>query len=219
MHEGHRERLRKKLRSGSYLPDHELLELLLTYSIPRKNTNDIAHRLLHAFGSVQGVLAADRNQLMSVRGIGKETALYIELIGRMISHDALREEEGGWYLDREESVNEYARELFGDMDGEAVYLVLLNSLLRVTDCICLGMDSGDCLSDVTAVMRSPWAHHSCAAMLLHNHPDGAEDVSEEDREFASRVSELLSLAGIELIENVVVADGRCRFLMKGLRPD
>ena len=219
MHEGHRERLRKKLRSGSYLPDHELLELLLTYSIPRKNTNDVAHRLLEAFGSVQRVLAADRNQLMAVRGIGRETALYIELIGRLTALDAVHEEEGGWYLDSEENVNEYARELFGEMQSEAVYVILLSSHLRVTDCICLGLDGRARVADATALMQSPWVHHSCAAMLLHNHPDGAEEISEEDREFSSRVSELLSLAGIELIENVVVADGRCRFLMKGLRPE
>lgn len=219
MHEGHRERLRKKMRSGSYLPDHELLELLLTYSIPRKNTNDIAHRLLNTFGSVSRVLAADRNQLLTIRGIGRETALYLELIGRLISHEELRAEEGGWYLDTDRKVSEYAQELFAGMDEEAVYLVLMNSVLRVTDCVCLGLGGEKRMADVTAIMESPWALHSSSAILLHNHPEGLSDISEEDQEFVARVSELLSLAGIDLIENVVVADDRCRFLMKGLRPE
>ena len=54
IHDGHRERLRKKFKEGN-IEDHELLELLLFFSIPRVNTNEIAHRLIEKFGSVNGV--------------------------------------------------------------------------------------------------------------------------------------------------------------------
>ena len=62
MHEGHRERLRKSfLSAGAYaLHDHQLLELILTYAIPRKDTNPLAHQLLKAYGSLEKVLAAAR---------------------------------------------------------------------------------------------------------------------------------------------------------------
>ena len=61
MHEGHRERLRKSYLAagGDAMHDHQLLELLLTYAIPRQDTNPLAHRLLKAYGSLEKVLSAD----------------------------------------------------------------------------------------------------------------------------------------------------------------
>lgn len=211
--------MRKKFLSGGYLPDHELLEMLLTFSIPRRNTNDIAHRLLAVFGTVEGVFAADRKQLLSVRGIGLESAIQIELIGRLLQHAERREEEGGLYLDTEKKLGEYAVELFRGMSGEAVYAVLMSSALRVTDCVCLsgGGYSGTEV-DVNRLLESPWLLHSSTAVILHNHPEGRSEASEEDSEFAARVSELLSVSGISVIENVVVAGEKYRMLMKGMKP-
>ena len=74
-HEGHRQRLRERfLKMGfdSFEP-HEMFELLLTYSIPRKNTNLIAHRLIDTFGSVSAVFDASIEALMSVDGISENS--------------------------------------------------------------------------------------------------------------------------------------------------
>ena len=71
-HDGHRQRLRNRfLASPESFEDHELLELILFYSIPRKNTNEIAHRLLARFGSVKGVLNASVDALTEIDDIGE----------------------------------------------------------------------------------------------------------------------------------------------------
>ena len=67
MHEGHRERMRRRLfEHGSSLTDHELFEILLFEHIPRKDTNPVAHALLDSFGDPAGVFAASPRLLCSV---------------------------------------------------------------------------------------------------------------------------------------------------------
>ena len=73
LHDGHRDRLRKKFVLGGIdgWPHHEVLELLLFYAIARRNTNDIAHRLIEKFGSFNGVFEAPLAVLKDVDGIGE----------------------------------------------------------------------------------------------------------------------------------------------------
>ena len=82
LHEGHRGRLKERfLEQGidSFEP-HNILELLLFYSIPRKDTNEIAHELLKSFGTLKGVFDADFNDLIKVDGIKENSATLLKLI-------------------------------------------------------------------------------------------------------------------------------------------
>ena len=86
MHEGHRSRLKKKflLNDMDYFEDHEALELILFYAIPRKNTNDVAHNLLKKFGSVDQILDAPIKILQEVEGVGESAAILIKSISSII---------------------------------------------------------------------------------------------------------------------------------------
>ena len=83
LHDGHRQRCKQRfLRAGAEgFDDHQLLELLLFYAIPRCDTNETAHRLLKRFGSLQGVLYADPGELAAVEGIGESAAVLLRLTG------------------------------------------------------------------------------------------------------------------------------------------
>ena len=82
LHSGHRERLRDKFKNGKEsFKEHELLELLLSYSIPRKDTNALAHSLINEFGSLKNVLNADAELLSSVKGVGDNSACFLSLVG------------------------------------------------------------------------------------------------------------------------------------------
>lgn len=86
MHEGHRERLISKLIEGNtLLSDHEILEILLFYSIPRKNTNELAHKILDVFGSLKSCLSADYHSLISIEGVGHKTASFLVTIGEIFT--------------------------------------------------------------------------------------------------------------------------------------
>ena len=82
-HEGHRERMRKQLKTSGMdsLSDVQVLEMLLYYAYVRQDTNPIAHRLLERFGSVEGVLRAELAELVQVHGIGPRSAEFLLRVG------------------------------------------------------------------------------------------------------------------------------------------
>lgn len=84
MHEGHRQRMYERLINGDDLYSHELLEILLYAALPRVNTNEIAHALLDAFGSIPGVLNAEIDSLTTISGVGKSTAFFIRSVGEIL---------------------------------------------------------------------------------------------------------------------------------------
>lgn len=81
MHEGHRQRLLGKIKSGGELYEHELLEALLFNACPRKDLNAVSHELVFRFGSLSGVLSQKTENLIEVGGVGESMAIYLEIIG------------------------------------------------------------------------------------------------------------------------------------------
>ena len=83
IHEGHRKRVREQfIKAGNLnnLPDHKILELLLFYSTPRSDTNELAHNLINQFGSLNGVFDAPYESLLEVKGIGEHSAVLLKLV-------------------------------------------------------------------------------------------------------------------------------------------
>ena len=82
LHDGHRARKKEQFRRHGLdgFADHEVLELLLYYAIPRRDTNETAHRLLQKFGSLQNVFSAEAEELARVEGVGESAALFLTLL-------------------------------------------------------------------------------------------------------------------------------------------
>ena len=94
-HSGHRSRLRERfIKEGlDSFEEHNILELLLFYVIPQKDTNELAHALLDRFGTLEGVLRADTKQLTEVNGVGERTAEYLAQLAGMVDTFLLAEKE------------------------------------------------------------------------------------------------------------------------------
>ena len=85
IHDGHRKRIQEKLikHDGDIFESYELLEMLLFFRLPYKNTNPIAKRLLHRFGSLRGVFSASAEELSEISGIGAKCAEFLVRVGRL----------------------------------------------------------------------------------------------------------------------------------------
>lgn len=223
MHDKHRERLRKKyLKVGADgLEKHELLELYLFYSIPRRNTNDIAHNLINKFGSLSGVLDAPFNIIKQVDGIGEKSAILIKLWSDLYRI----------YLEDKNSVkskkmtNEIISEMikvkFIGRNNENVALILLNSKMELLffDIIKEGSFNSVMINCEDFIKKS--ISYNCAyAIVAHNHPSGKAYPSSADIEMTIKLRNAFELINVKLIDHFIVTDNDCVSLFEtDLRED
>ena len=114
IHDGHREKMRQRyLKSGlDGFADHEALELLLYYAIPRKDTNPIAHALMERYGSLSAVLTAPVEDLCKVEGIGENAAILLRLAPQVYQKARLSDVERETVLNSVERAGTYLMQRF-----------------------------------------------------------------------------------------------------------
>ena len=127
IHQGHRERLRMRYeREGlKHFQPHEVLELVLTYSIPRINVNPIAHRLIKNFGSIHRVFDASIEELCFVEGVGKRTAVLIHLFKDVMRVYELSKFGSRANLSNKDDCFEYCKHLLKARDYETIFIINL----------------------------------------------------------------------------------------------
>ena len=128
-HEGHRERLKMRAWEEGLLnlPPHEVIELILYYSIPRQNVNGLAHALINRFGSVKGVLDASYDDLFSVMGVGHSVAKSLNAFGRAVNaYRNIPREVMPAILTRSDAI-QYASSLFENDRRAQTWIALVNS--------------------------------------------------------------------------------------------
>lgn len=208
-HAGHRERLRKRfLASGlEGFSDHEVLELLLCYAIPRRDVNDMAHELIDRFGSLAGVLDAPANEIMSVAGIGEQAAVLIKLIPQMTRKYQLSGIRGSGkpVLDNVEKAGEFVIPHFQSMTEETAYMLCLDKRCRL---ICLltigGGDEFKAIASARNLVELAVSHKADSVLLAHNHPGGVPVPSVEDVAATRRIGEALRAVGVALTDHLIV---------------
>ncbi|MBE5786688.1 MAG: hypothetical protein E7324_04025 [Clostridiales bacterium] len=207
-HDGHRERLRLRyMEQGlrGFAP-HEVLELLLTYAIPRVNTNPIAHELLSRFGSLHGVMEADPRELMQVRGIGAQAATLLTMLPqvfKMYQQDVLKPLPR---LDTYDKLARYCRTLFVGAVDEAAYVLCFDGQLKLLAAQMIAVGTPSEVSVIPRqVVQCLMRHHAVSVALTHNHPSGSLVPSQEDVDLTASVSQVLRGMDIRLIDHVLVA--------------
>lgn len=209
LHDGHRQRCKQRfLRTGAEgFDDHQLLELLLFYAIPRCDTNETAHRLLKRFGSLQGVLYADPGELAAVEGIGESAAVLLRLTGDLslrARKAALPEK----LLNSPDRAGAYFAELLLGQKRELLYEACLDGKGKLLSCRCItkGTVTSSPLQ-VRQVVENALYSGADSVLLAHNHPSGVALPSADDVQTTQRIAQALHAVDIVLIDHIVVAEG------------
>ncbi len=206
LHAGHRERMIEKfLKSPLAFSDHEILEVLLFYAIPRKNTNDIAHRLLKTFGTIEKVFTASSDELKSVNGIGDKAATEIMVIGRLIdivSKKELLDERLSTLAELKEVLIEY----FYGIRDEKFLLILLDAKYKVITKITFSDKNREQVTaDIPEIAKAFALHKPTFAVISHNHPSGNIEPSKEDDATTQKIDVLCNIHCVKLIDHVIVS--------------
>ena len=208
IHSGHRKRLKKEILNapyGSNIPPEKLLEMLLFYAIPRKDTVPIAKELLGRFGSLKGVMDAEIGRLCEVKGVSENVAGLIKLsllMGRAyvvenVSHDAV--------LKTMDQVGDYIQSQFYGMTEEAVALLCMNKLGEVLAFEFLARGSVDSVYvSPRSIVEKVIQHKASVVVLAHNHPGGVALPSQDDQEFTRQLSQVLGARSVILLDHIIV---------------
>lgn len=207
-HAGHRDRLRKKFLDNSFdsLETHEILELMLYYGIPRKDTNPIAHKLIDAFGSISAVLDAPIDKLKE-QGISENCAIYLKLIPQICRLYMEDKHNNKDKIIDIFNAGEMLKHKFVGRDYEAVVLLLLDSKHKEVFCGVVSKGSvSACEIYVRKVIELAVMYNAKFAVLAHNHPSGLALPSNDDILTTKRVHQALRLIQVALIDHIIVAD-------------
>ena len=209
LHAGHRKRMKDALlsREKNSFEDHQLLEMLLFYSIPRRDTNEIAHRLINECGSLNDVLYAPPEKLTCVDGVGRETVALIAIIREI--HKKVRKNKFNvrQKFDTLTKVGELALAYFDSDKNERVSALLLDGGMRLIDIVELSRGSVNSAPfDKRELARVALLHNATRVVLMHNHPSGNTSPSYADRLENQSAESALEAVGITLVEHLIVGE-------------
>lgn len=208
LHEGHRERLRQKFAANmsfSGFSDHEILELLLYYAIPRTDVNELSHRLINIFGSFTAVLNAPFSQLAAVTGLGEQSAMYLKLLMRLCAKYNL-EMQNKIYVSNAEALSDYMIYQFSGERDECAKLFLVDKQGKLSAPHEVGRGlEGKSVLDFKKAMNII-SNTPCSYIIVaHNHLTGTSKPSDNDVVITRRLRQMLDPIGVTLIDHFVVS--------------
>ena len=225
--QGHRERIKEKfLKNGiDGFAEYEILELLLTYCIPRKDTKPIAKELLNKFKSLDNIFKADFDKLSAVDGLGKNSIAFLKLIGDLPSIIYKDELKNKKLVDKEtlkisnkDVLLKYLRNKIGYEEIEKFYVLYLSSSNEVIE---FEENSVGTLDRSSVYPREIYKKiinlNAKSVILAHNHPSDNITPSKCDIELTNEIAKGLKNFGALLIEHIIITkNSYFSFLEEGL---
>ena len=206
MHEGHRQRLKRRfLQEGlDSFEDHEVFELLLYYAIPQGDTNPLAHRLLDEFHSPKAVFDAKIEDLLKVQGVGEHSAVLIKLIPHLATFFTGLSTREMTVLNTSLYAGKYVCSKIGCLKNEVFSILCLDAQRKVIkfEKIENGTASQANVSP-RKVAECALKYNASGVILCHNHPSGGNVVSESDRLLTNRLCSLLEGMEIHVIDHII----------------
>lgn len=205
----HRQNLRKRFSiSKESLPDYELLEMLLFLAIPRKDTKQLAKILLKKFHNLDGVINADKDQLLSIDGVGEATINVLQLIHEIFVRISIEEiKKHRLVLDNSDKVEKYCRTRIGHMVKEEMLVLFFNGEMElVNEEIVNTGNHSEVKVYKNIIVTKATQNGACGVILVHNHPSGNCEPSLADIKITKELKKVLDQLELRLFDHIIVSN-------------
>lgn len=208
IHDGHRMRLKNRfLEQGlDGFDDHNVLELLLFYAMPRQDTNPIAHALLDRFGSLDAVFEAPVEELSKVPGIGENSAAFLKLIPSVARRYEMERNRPDEIIDSSEKAGAFLVPIYMLERDEVVYVMCLDAKGKLLCCkeLFRGVANTTEIS-LRKIAELALSKNAFSVIISHNHTSGIALPSAEDERTTKLIKDTLERIGVELRDHIIVA--------------
>ena len=217
---GHRQRLRERLLSigGEQMQDYELLELVLTLAIPRRDVKPLAKALIDHFGSFAGVIAADQAALEKVRGMGEGAVAALKVIEAAAVRLAREEISDKPLIGSWNRLLDYCRTSMGRAQTEQFRVLFLDRKNRLIKDEVQQTGTVDHTPVYPReIMKRALELGASALILVHNHPSGDPTPSRADIEITKDVQKAAQALGVQVHDHLIIGkSGHTSFKSQGL---
>ncbi|MBQ7740218.1 MAG: RadC family protein [Eubacterium sp.] len=205
----HRQRTRDTyLDAGAdAFQDHNLLEMLLFYAIPRKDVKPIAYSLINSFGSLENVFKADIEDLKDVEGVGENTPILIKLVSDLNKRCfENRNKNTARFVDFNE-YKSFIGNLFVNANNEKFLVITLTSSRKLINRYFISEGTPNHAEiDPKRIVKYVLSDNAVNVIVAHNHPQSAYTPSNADLRFTKKLYTLLNTMGIRLVDHVIVGE-------------
>ncbi|MDO4156336.1 MAG: JAB domain-containing protein [Oscillospiraceae bacterium] len=212
LNKGHRSRMRERYLACGFsgFQEHEILEMLLFYALPRVNTNPIAHCLLNTFHSLSGVMDADITELKKIPGIQDQAAIFLKMMPDLFRCYQLskeKEEASRIKLDMEQKafMTMHLRNLYTGINKERAALILLDNDMQIIEQCFISEGSASLVSvNIRNIVEIALKNNAVSVILAHNHPAGSAAPSREDMYVTKQLYNALRYLDITLEDHYIL---------------
>ena len=211
VHDGHRDRMRfRVLQEGAEgLATHELLEMLLYGTIPRGDTNEIAHHLMDEFGSISNLIEADPYEIAKTAGVGIKSGVFLSLLHELVRrYEREKLDQKPALVSMQRSVD-YCRTLLAFRPQECFYAICLDSRRKIihTSKVSEGTVNDAAVSP-RIVVEKALRYKATGVLLCHNHPGGSANPSHADTVLTNQLKSMLEPLGVTVLDHIIIGENQ-----------
>lgn len=215
IHSGHRGRLREIINNtdATNLPEHQILELLLTYVLPQKDVNPLAHELLNEFGTLANVFDASVSELTKINGVGEVVASFLNFCSKLPEIYAKSRANSKIKLGSAKEIIKFLQESIAFTSIEKFYYLCLSAKGEV---LCLKSLGSGSISQLyinnRELVQQILKYPTQSVVVCHTHPHGELKPSDNDIIFTNNLRDILDSLTIRLCDHLIFSsDGYFSF--------
>lgn len=211
IHKEHRKRMRKRFMQQGFdgFAEHEILEMLLYYAIPRRNTNDLAHNILDEYKTLANVFDAKVSDLAKIDNLGEISAILVTMIPHLAKAYEKSKNKRNILLHDTESIGRFALSMLNNKTKEEFALICVDANRKVHWSGIIATGSIDQINATPRdIVSEVLKHNAKYVIFAHNHPNGSILPSDTDKNTTRTLCDLLNCIGVKTIDHIIVSQNR-----------